>query len=456
MMKSIEKKILNRAKLPAINALKLHPFYKGKIEIACKCCIRNFNDFAIWYSPGVAEPCKAIVENKDAVYENTNKWNTIAIVSDGTRVLGLGDVGPEASLPVMEGKSLLFKLLGGVDAYPICLNTKDPANIINVVKWIQPSFSGINLEDITTPKCFDILNILKKETDIPIWHDDQQGTATITVAGIINALKLVNKKINDVLVTFIGAGAANISTYRFLTTIGLKKKNIIFCDSKGILNMQRKDLEANKDINPYKWNLCVLTNEEQRGSGIKEAMKDADIVIAASKPGPGTIVSDDICVMADDAIVFSLANPTPEIWPWEAIEAGARIVATGRSDFPNQINNSLGFPGIFRGVLDVRASTITDEMCLQAAFELARFAEERGLNEECIVPKMNEWEIYPREAMAVGLKAIKQGIAGIKYTRKELFEKSSSIIKKARNETDMLMKKGFIALPPDEQYGKGI
>ena len=455
MTGSVEKETLNRLQALSINALRLHPFYKGKIEIACKCCIRDFNDFAIWYSPGVAEPCKAISENKDAVYENTNKWNTIAIVSDGTRVLGLGDVGPEASLPVMEGKSLLFKFLGGVDAYPICLGTKNPAEIISVVKWIQPSFSGINLEDITTPKCFYILDRLRREMKMPIWHDDQQGTATVAVAGIINALKIVNKKMNHVLVTFIGAGAANIATSRFLAAIGVKKKNMIFCDSKGVLNMQRKDLEVNKDSNPYKWRLCVETNEEQRGSGIKEAMKDADIVIAASKPGPGTIVSDDIVVMADDAIVFALANPTPEIWPWDAKEAGARIVAAGRSDFPNQINNSLGFPGIFRGALDVRAIAITDEMCLSAAFELAKIAEERGLHEECIVPKMDDWEIYPREAVAVGIKAMEQGVAGIKCTRKELFEKSSSIIKKARNETNMLMKKGFIALPPDEQYGEG-
>jgi len=455
MTRSVEKETLNRVKSPAINALKLHPFYKGKIEIACKCCIRDFNDFAIWYSPGVAEPCKAISENKDAVYENTNKWNTIAIVSDGTRVLGLGDIGPEASLPVMEGKSLLFKYLGGVDAYPICLDTKNPAEIINVVKWIQPSFSGINLEDIATPKCFYILDRLRREMKMPIWHDDQQGTATVAVTGIINALKIVNKKMNQILVTFIGAGAVNIATARLLAAIGVKKKNMIFCDSKGILNMQRRDIEANKDSNPYKWDLCVETNEEQRGSGIKEAMKDADIVIAASKLGPGTIVSDEIGVMADDAIVFTLANPTPEIWPWEVKEAGARIVATGRSDFPNQINNSLGFPGIFRGVLDVRASAITDEMCLHAAFELAKIAEDRGIHEEYIVPKMDDWEIYPREAVAVGIKAMEQGVAGIKCTRKELFEKCSSIINKARNETNMLMKKGFIALPPDEEYGEG-
>lgn len=454
MINGIVKEELKRgARKTALDALRLHSFYKGKIEIASKCCVRDFNDFAIWYTPGVAEPCKAIYKNKEAVYENTNKGNTIAIVSDGTRVLGLGDIGPEASLPVMEGKALLFKYLGGVDAYPICLNTKSPEEIISAVKWIQPSFSGINLEDIAAPKCFYILERLRREMSIPIWHDDQQGTATITVAGIINALKIVNKKINEILVAFIGAGAANIATSRFLVATGVKKENMILCDSKGILNMQRKDLEANKDNNPYKWDLCADTNEEQRSGGIKEAMKDTDIVIAASKIGPGIIAPDDVNVMADDAIVFALANPIPEIWPWEAKESGARIVATGRSDFSNQINNSLVFPGIFRGTLDVGASAITNEMCIQVAFELAKIAEDNGMHEEYIVPKMDDWEIYPREAVAVGMKAIEQGIARIKCNKDELFEKSSSIIKKARDETHMLMKKGFIALSPDEDFG---
>lgn len=453
MIRGIAKEELkNGTRKPSLDALRLHSFYKGKIEIASKCCIRDFNDFAIWYTPGVAEPCKEIYKNREAVYENTNKGNTVAIVSDGTRVLGLGDIGPEASLPVMEGKALLFKYLGGVDAYPICLDTKNPEEIISAVKWIQPSFSGINLEDIATPKCFYILERLKREMSIPVWHDDQQGTATIATAGTINALKIVNKKINESLVAFIGAGAANIVTSRFLLAAGAKKENMIFCDSKGILNMQRKDLEANKDVNPYKWDLCTDTNEEQRSGGIREAMKDTDIVIAASKPGPGTVAPDDVNVMANNAIVFALANPVPEIWPWEAKEAGARIVATGRSDFPNQINNSLGFPGIFRGILDVGASAITDEMCIQASFELARIAEDNGIHEEYIVPKMDDWNTYPREAVAVGMKAIQQGIARIKCSSDELFEKSSSIIKKARDETYMLMKKGFIALPPEEDF----
>ena len=446
------KKQLNKSNDLSLKSIKLHPFYNGKIEIASKCYIKNFDDFAIWYTPGVAEPCKAIYANKDAVFENTNKGNTIAIVSDGTRVLGLGDIGPEACLPAMEGKALLFKFLGGVDAYPICLGTKKPDDIINAVKWIQPSFSGINLEDITAPKCFYILDKLRKETNIPVWHDDQQGTATITVAGIINALKIVNKKMSEVQVAFIGAGAANIATSRLLAALGVKKENMILCDSKGILNTKREDLQNDRYNNPFKWNLCFQTNKEQREGGIAKAMKNVDVVIAASKPGPETILTKDVRGMTDDAIVFSLANPTPEVWPWEAKEAGVRIVATGRSDFPNQINNSLVFPAVFRGSLDVRATTITDEMCISAALELAKIAEENGLHEEYIVPKMDEWEIYPREAVAVGLEAIKQGIAKNKCSWQELLNRSYSLINKARNETFMLMKKGFIAPPPIDDF----
>lgn len=432
----------------------LHTFYKGKIEIASKCCIRDFNDFAMWYTPGVAAPCKLIKRNREAVFDNTNKGNTIAIVSDGSRVLGLGDIGPEASLPAMEGKALLFKFLGGVDAYPICLGTKNPDEIINAVKWIQPSFSGINLEDITAPKCFYILDKLRRETTIPIWHDDQQGTATITLAGLINALKIVNKKPAEVQIAFIGAGAANIATARLLETIGVKKEKMIFCDSNGILNASRKDLDYDKHKNPFKWKLCIETNKNQIEGGIRDAMNGSDVVIAASKPGPETILTRDVKKMNSDAIVFALANPTPEIWPWEAKKGGAKIVATGRSDFPNQINNSLVFPAMFRGALDVRATNITDEMCISAAFELAQIAEEKGIHAEYIIPKMDEWEIYPREAVAVGLKAIEQGVAKQKCSWKELIEKTYSIIQKARNETDMLMKNGFIATPPAENIIK--
>jgi len=448
MDKNDEKQLLEKAVKPGKDAMKLHPFYRGKIEIIPKCCVRDFNDFAIWYTPGVAEPCKEIQKNPLKVYDYTNKWNTVAVVSDGTRVLGLGDIGPEAGLPVMEGKSLLFKYLGGVDAYPICLDTKDPDEIIQAVKWLKPSFGGINLEDIEKPKCFYILNRLRKEMDIPVWHDDQQGTATIVVAGAINAIKLVGKKMDTALVSMVGAGAANIAIARVLVSAGVKQKNIIMVDSKGILHTSRKDLEKEKSQNPEKWNMCLKSNQEGRTGPAEQAIRDTDICIAASKPGPGTIKKEWITKMADDSIVFATANPVPEIWPWEAKEAGARIIATGRSDFPNQINNSLGFPGIFRGTLDVRAETITDEMCIAAAYELAKTAEDHGLNDEYIVPTMDSWEVFPREAVAVALKAISQGIARVKPSRQELYEHAMTMIKKARDETQVLMKEGFIAKAP--------
>jgi malate dehydrogenase (oxaloacetate-decarboxylating) len=443
-----KEELLKKAYKPAQDAMRLHPFYKGKIQIAAKCAVRDFNDFAIWYTPGVAEPCKAIKADKEKVYQYTNKWNSVAVVSDGTRVLGLGDIGPEAGMPVMEGKALLFKYLGGVDAYPICLDTKDPEEIIKAVKWIKPSFGGINLEDISQPKCFYILDRLRKEMDIPVWHDDQQGTATIVVAGLINALKIVGKNINKAQVTMIGAGAANMAIARVCIAAGVSIGNIIMCDSKGILHANRKDIdrEAYKD----KWKMCTKSNKEQREGGLAEAIKDSDVILAASTPGPGIIKKEWVAKMAHDSIVFASANPIPEMWPWEAKEAGARIFATGRSDFPNQINNSLGFPGIFRGTLDVQARTITDEMCIAAAYELAQMAEDKGIHEGYIVPTMDEWEVFPREAAAVGMKAIEQGVARIKMSRQELFDTAWGIIKKAREETQTLMKQGYIAMPPSD------
>lgn len=438
--------LLAKARKPVEEAMRLHPLYRGKMQTMPKCPVRNFDDFAIWYTPGVAEPCKAIKADKEKVYEYTNKWNTIAIVSDGSRVLGLGDIGPEAAMPVMEGKALLFKYLGGVDAVPICLDTKDPEQIIQAVKWLQPSFGGINLEDIANPKCFHILDTLRREMEIPVWHDDQQGTATVTLAALTGALKVVGKKKEETRLVLIGSGAASLATLRLLFADGFLPDNTIVVDSKGILNANRKDLKAQQKENPYKWDLCQKTNPNKISGDIPEALKGADVCISLAKSGPGVISPEWVKAMAKDAIVFACANPVPEIWPWEAKEAGATVVATGRSDFPNQVNNSTGFPAIFRGTLDVRAKTITDEMCIAAAHELAKFAQERGMSENYITPTMAESEALIREAVAVGRKAQEQGIARIKATREELTRQAEKMIREARETTTLLMKEGYI--PP--------
>ena len=447
----INEALLVKAEKPAQEAMRLHPFYRGKVQIAPKCPIRGHEDFGIWYTPGVAAPCRAIQQDEELVYEYTNRGNMVAVVSDGTRVLGLGDIGPVAGLPVMEGKALLFKYLGGVDAVPICLDTKDPYRIMLAVKLIQPSFGGINLEDISQPKCFRVLDMLRTdpEVKIPVWHDDQQGTATVILAGLINALKVVGKRREDVAVTLIGTGAANIATLRLLLASGIPFGNIIACDSKGILHPEREDVARRKIEFVDKWRICQESNAQGRRGGPAEAMHGADVCIAACKPGPGTIRPEWVRGMAEEAIIFACANPTPEIWPWEAKEAGARIVGTGRSDFANQINNSLGFPGIFRGVLDVRASTITDEMAIAAAEELARCAEERGLDEEHIVPLMGDWEIFPREAAAVGIKAQEQGVARLTLSYQELLSKATQIIREAQDLTHFMMDQELIPPVPD-------
>jgi malate dehydrogenase (oxaloacetate-decarboxylating) len=439
--------LLAKAKKPSADALTLHPFYRGKIETALKCCVRDFNDFAIWYTPGVAAPCRAIEKEPELVYEHTNKWNTVAVISDGTRVLGLGDIGPKAGLPVMEGKSLLFKYLGGIDGFPLMLDTKDPDKIIETVLMLQPGLGGVNLEDISNPKCFRILDTLREKAEIPIWHDDQQGTATVTLAGLMNALKVVGKKKEDVCVVFIGTGASNVACSRLIYSWGVDPAKCRMVDSKGILGTFRDDIEKRKAEYVEKWRLCQITNKEGRQGDAAKAMEGADVVIALSKSGPGTIKPEWVSGMGKDAILFACANPVPEIWPWEALEAGAKIVATGRSDFPNQVNNSLGFPGIFRGTLDVRATTITDEMCFAAAEALSGHVGDK-LDSEHILPNMDDWEVYPREAAAVGRKAIEQGVAKLIFTYEELLEKATSMIKRSRDLTHMMMDKSFIDEPP--------
>lgn len=448
--KATVEELLAKAEQPSKDALRLHPFYRGKVQVTLKCRIKSFDDFAIWYTPGVAAPCKEIAREREKVYEYTNKGNFVAVVSDGSRVLGLGDIGPEAGLPVMEGKALLYKYLGGVDAFPICLGTKDPDQIIQIVKWLQPSFGGVNLEDISHPKCFYILDTLRRECEIPVWHDDQQGTACVTLAGLINAVKIVGKKMKDIKVALVGAGAANIAIARLIIAAGVKPGNIVVVDSRGILHKDRGDRETLQSKYKEKWDLCLKTNAEGIKGDVPEAMRGADVLIAASKPGPGTIKKEWVASMAKDAIVFAEANPVPEIWPWEAKEAGARIVATGRSDFPNQINNSLGFPGIFRGALDIRATTITDEMCIAAAEELAKVAEDKGIHEEYIIPTMDEWEVFPREAVAVGSKGIEQGVARIKLPADVRYKMAETTIRQAREQVHLLMRERFI-IDPDEE-----
>jgi malate dehydrogenase (oxaloacetate-decarboxylating) len=443
--------LLAKANQPSQEALRLHPFYRGKVATAAKCPVRSLEDFAIWYTPGVAAPCRAIAADPKLVFEYTNRANVVAVVSDCSRVLGLGDIGPAAGLPVMEGKALLFKYLGGVDAVPLVLDTKDPQEIIRTVKLIQLGFGGINLEDIAQPKCFGILDTLRAdpEVQIPVWHDDQQGTATVLLAGLINALTIIGKKMSDIHIAMVGFGAANVATLRLLRASGVQMGNLVATDSQGILHRERHDLEAQQEIYVDKWRVCLESNAENRRGGVAEAMRGMDVCIAFSKPGPGTIKPEWVRGMARDAVVFPCANPVPEIWPWEAKEAGARIVGTGRSDFPNQLNNSLGFPAIFRGTLDVRARTITDEMCLAAAQELARCAEDKGIHEEYIAPTMDEWDVFPREAVAVAMKAQEQGVARLQATREELYAQASATIKAARDGVQLLMRQGLIAPVPE-------
>ena len=385
------------------DALKLHLENHGKLAVVSKVPIKTREDLALAYTPGVAEPCKEIKENKDLSFEYTCRGNMVAIVSDGTRVLGLGDIGPEAAMPVMEGKAALFKTFGDVDAVPICIDTKDPAKIIETVRFLQPSFAGINLEDISSPKCYDIECELKKICDIPVFHDDQHGTAVICSAAIINALKIVGKKLEDCKVVFSGSGAAGVAIAKLLISQGLKK--VVMCDRKGIISAD------DPNLTPAKQEIAAFTNAAHEHGTLADALKGADIFIGVSAPG---IVSQDMVrSMAKDPIVLPMSNPVPEIMPDLALEAGAKVVGTGRSDFPNQINNVLAFPGIFRGALDVRASDINEEMKIAAAHALADLVSPEELCPEYILPKAFDERVGPAVAKAVAEAARKSGVARI-------------------------------------------
>ena len=420
------------------HALRLHARYRGKMQTLPKVPVRGLEDFAVWYTPGVAEPCRAIAANVDDVFAYTNRANLVAVVSDGSRVLGLGNIGPEAGLPVMEGKALLFKLLGGVDAVPLCIRARDASDIVRAVELIEPSFGGINLEDIAQPKCFRVLDEARRRVSIPVWHDDQQGTATVLLAGLLAALDVVGKPLDQIRIVLFGVGAANVATYRLLTAYGVNPQAIVACDSGGILHAGRDDIEANNDQFPDKWKICLESNGERLQSGPEAAFRGADVCVAFSRPGPNVLQPAWLATMASDAILFACANPVPEIWPDVARAAGVRIVATGRSDFPNQVNNCLVFPGIFRGVLDVRARTISDGMAIAAAEELFAAAKERGLGIDRLLPTMDEWKVAARIAGATAAAAVAEGLAAHPLTREESEKLALAKIAEARSTVERL------------------
>ncbi|ELK47290.1 malic enzyme-like NAD(P)-binding protein [Halobacillus sp. ACCC02827] len=399
-------------------ALHIHRVNKGKLETTSKVPVRNSKDLSLAYSPGVAEPCKEIYDHKETVYDYTMKGNMVAVVSDGSAVLGLGNIGAEASLPVMEGKAALFKSFAGVDAFPICLSTNDIDEIVQTVKLMEPTFGGVNLEDIAAPNCFIIEDRLKKETNIPIFHDDQHGTAIVTVAGLVNALKITGKKFSDIKVIANGAGAAGIAIIKLLYHFGVR--DIIMCDSKGAVYEGRE-----YGMNDVKDEIAKITNKDRMDGSLEEVMEDADVFIGVSVGG--LLSKEMVSRMNDDAIIFAMANPDPEIMPEDAKEAGARVIGTGRSDFPNQVNNVLAFPGIFRGALDVRATRINEKMKIAAVEAIASLVSEDELSEDYVIPAPFDPRVAPAVAAAVAKAAMESGVARHHVDPEEVADKTRQL-----------------------------
>ena len=396
-------------------ALHMHRINKGKLESKSKVAVRNAKDLSLAYSPGVAEPCKDIYEKPEMVYEYTMKGNMVAVVTDGTAVLGLGNIGPEAALPVMEGKAVLFKSFAGVDAFPICLNTTDVEKIIETVKLLEPTFGGVNLEDIAAPNCFVIEERLKKEANIPVFHDDQHGTAIVTAAGLVNALKLIGKKITEIKVVANGAGAAGIAIIKLLYSYGVR--DIIMCDTKGAIYEGRP-----VGMNNVKAEVAKFTNRDNLTGSLEDVIKGADVFIGVSVEG--ALTKEMVASMNKDSVIFAMANPNPEIMPDVAKEAGARVVGTGRSDFPNQVNNVLAFPGIFRGALDVRATHINEKMKVAAVEAIASLISESELSEDYVIPAPFDPRVAPAVAAAVAKAAMETGVARIKVDPEDVKEKT--------------------------------